>query len=562
MRKKIFRIFSFILMTALLLPCLSTVTFAVEGDEETDKAEGENETITHVKGANVASETYIAGKYYRHLTSLPLTGDNVTDLLAVALSQLGYMESDSVDDMSGETGGSDNYTEFNYNMGDFGVGYGTGNYDWCASFVSYCLLQSRCTEQNKIADWCRKHMGDPEYIWREVGCPKWAENLETVGKYEHSQANGGDYTPKTGDLIFFRWAPNKAIGHIGIVVYCDGERVYTVEGNTSGGTTMVSNGGAVYFKNYAIDYSCIDGYGVMPYIENEEMSEIDYSGAHPTTGLYINAAEKAVYSEPSVESDYVTLPLYTMFEVIEVVEDGLGGMLKAICEIDGKVVEGYIVNSADERVIQLSTTVPRPEPISFLPFDESDGFVGGEVLGYRLDGEVVDENEIIEITESGIITLEGFFGYEKEIERVGYYLDGDREKITWIEDNCFVDPEEQMEQIAGEKVRKCAANAKLEDLSYAEHKITFVLELENGVIPIVGTLNFKVRRAPKQTEPPKPKPTEKPTDAPTEELSESESETLAVTQQSGCGAALGASAVSLVGAASAVALTLKKKKED
>ena len=50
MRKKIFRIFSFILMTALLLPCLSTVTFAVEGDEETDKAEGENETITHVKG--------------------------------------------------------------------------------------------------------------------------------------------------------------------------------------------------------------------------------------------------------------------------------------------------------------------------------------------------------------------------------------------------------------------------------------------------------------------------------------------------------------------------------
>ena len=144
---------------------------------------------------------------------------------------------------------------------------------------------------------------------------------------------------------------------------------------------------------------------------------------------------------------------------------------------------------------------------------------------------------------------------------MGYYLDGDREQITWIEDNCFVDPEEQMEQIAGEKVRKCAANANLEDLSYAEHKITFVLELENGVIPIVDTLNFKVRRAPKQTEPPKPKPTEKPTDTPTEELSESESAT-APAEQSGCKAALGASAVSLVGAASAAAVILKKKKED
>jgi hypothetical protein len=299
----------------------------------------------------------------------------------------------------------------------------------------------------------------------------------------------------------------------------------------------------------------------MPYVENEEMSEIDYSGAHPTTGLYINVAEKAIYSEPSVESDYVTLPLYTMFEVVEVVEDGLGGMLKATCEVDGKVVEGYIVNSAEERVIQISTTVPRPAPISFLPFDESDGFIGGEVLGYRLDGEVVDENEIIEITEAGILTLEGFFGYEKAIERVGYYLDGNREQIIWIEDNCFTEPDEAMEQIAGEKVRKCAANATLEELSYGEHRITFVLELENGVIPIVETLNLKVRRAPKQTEPPKPKPTEKPTDEPTEEVSESESAT-APAEQSGCGAALGASAVSLIGAASAAALTLKKKKED
>jgi hypothetical protein len=104
--------------------------------------------------------------------------------------------------------------------------------------------------------------------------------------------------------------------------------------------------------------------------------------------------------------------------------------------------------------------------------------------------------------------------------------------------------------------------AELVDLSYAEHKITFVLELENGVIPIVETLNFKVRRAPKQTEPPRPKPTEKPTDAPTEEVSESESETSAVTQPSGCGAALGASAVSLIGAASAAAVIFKKKKED
>ena len=547
-------------MTALLLPCLSALTFAVEGEEDTDATGEESKTITHVKGANMASESYIAGKYYRHLTSLPLTGDNVTDLLAVALSQLGYMESDTVDDMSGVTGGSDNYTEFNYNMGDFGVGYGTSNYDWCASFVSYCLLQSRCTTQNKISDWCRKHMGDPNYIWREVGCPKWAENLETVGKYEHSKANGGDYTPKTGDLIFFRWSPNKAIGHIGIVVYCDGERVYTVEGNTSGGTTMVANGGGVYFKNYAIDYSCIDGYGVMPYVENDEMSEIDYSGANPSTGLYINVAEKAFYSEPSVESSYTTIPLYTMFEVVEVVEDGLGGMLKAVCEIDGVAVEGYVVNSADERIIQLSTTVPRPEPISFMPYDESEGFVGGRINQFLLDGEAVDAERLIEITEEGTITLDGFFGYEETIEKVGYYIDGNREEIVWIDGECLLDPDEEMEQIGGENARKCLASVELVDFTYAEHKITFVLALENGMIPIVDTLNFKVRRAPKETDPPKPKPTEKPTDTPTEQVSESESST-APAEQSGCGAALGAGAVSVLAASAGASMLLKKKRE-
>ena len=66
---------------------------------------------------------------------------------------------------------------------------------------------------------------------------------------------------------------------------------------------------------------------------------------------------------------------------------------------------------------------------------------------------------------------------------------------------------------------------------------------------------------PDSTDAPTDAPSDKPTDEPTEEVSESESAT-APAEQSGCGAALGASAVSLIGAASAAALTLKKKKED
>ena len=39
-----------------------------------------------------------------------------------------------------------------------------------------------------------------------------------------------DYTPKSGDIVFFMSA---GMSHTGIVVYCDGDYIYTVEGNRS-----------------------------------------------------------------------------------------------------------------------------------------------------------------------------------------------------------------------------------------------------------------------------------------------------------------------------------------
>ena len=135
---------------------------------------------------------------------MSLTGDGVTDVLAVALSQLGYQEGNSAGQYSGTAGGSKNFTEYCYNMGDWGYGYGGSNYPWCATFVSWALLQSGVTTQNKLSDWCRKHTGDINYIWREVSCVKWANQLENFGYYQKSAAKGGNYQPKSGDLIFFK----------------------------------------------------------------------------------------------------------------------------------------------------------------------------------------------------------------------------------------------------------------------------------------------------------------------------------------------------------------------
>jgi len=94
---------------------------------------------TYKTGANAASSSYKNGPYYSNYTKIPLTGDGRLDVVAVAMSQLGYEESSSVNDLSG-LNGSDGYniTEFNYNMGNYGEGYG---YYWCATFVSWALFQ-------------------------------------------------------------------------------------------------------------------------------------------------------------------------------------------------------------------------------------------------------------------------------------------------------------------------------------------------------------------------------------------------------------------------------------
>lgn len=98
------------------------------------------------------SSSYKNGRYYDNYTRVPITGDGRTDVLAIALSQLGYQEGAANGNFSGEVSGRNNYVEYSYNMGEFGLGYGGSDFPWCASFVSWCLYQSRNTDQNTWKD--------------------------------------------------------------------------------------------------------------------------------------------------------------------------------------------------------------------------------------------------------------------------------------------------------------------------------------------------------------------------------------------------------------------------
>jgi peptidoglycan hydrolase-like protein with peptidoglycan-binding domain len=79
--------------------------------------------------------------------------------------------------------------------------------------------------------------------------------------------------PKVGDQIFF--TNGARICHTGLVYKVDDKYVYTIEGNTSGASGVIANGGGVCKKKYLLTNPKIQGYGRPKY---------DVVKTNPTTG--------------------------------------------------------------------------------------------------------------------------------------------------------------------------------------------------------------------------------------------------------------------------------------
>ena len=105
--------------------------------------------------------------------------------------------------------------------------------EWCACFVSWCYNQAGKSEPRFAA--CQSQ-GVPWFQSRGQWGARGYENIAP------------------GDAIFFDWDGDGSADHVGLVIGTDGQRVYTVEGNS---------GDACKIKSYPLDYGCIKGYGLM-----------------------------------------------------------------------------------------------------------------------------------------------------------------------------------------------------------------------------------------------------------------------------------------------------------
>ena len=443
---------------------------------------------SYVKGTNSASSSYKSSIYYERLTAVPLTGDGRTDTVAIALSQLGYQESDSADDFSGTVGGSKNFTEYNYNFGKYNDTDGYGYY-WCAAFVAFCLLQAGCHNYTKLSDWCRNHKGDANYIWREISCIQWADQLRTTGYFEKSAYKGGTYTPIAGDLIFFVASGKTSESHIGIVLYATDTTVYTIEGNTSSASGVDANGGGVYVKSYAKTSSSISGYGVLPYKVNNNITRIDYSGGRVTPGLYVATTNKYVYKNEGDTSYTWLMPKYTQFTVTSV--SSSSDRMKVSAVIDGKTVTGYVKNNGD-RVIQLSSTA---SVTGYPSASESWGYLDSALDYYHLNSkQSASKPTTSALTVGDTLGISGWVGFTRKISAVGYYFDSSKASITWVS-GALTDPESAVTTAGGANAKRYKILADTSKVSAGSHTVTYVAKLADGTVATIASLSYSAKNS-------------------------------------------------------------------
>ena len=231
------RIVAALLLTLMLAGIAAPASAQPDSFEETVNASvaGTSVSLTYTP-----SSPYASSVYYSRLRGVVLTGDQRTDIINVAMSQLGYHEGDQTSDLGGSnTSGNRNYTEYGYWFGLHVRGDSTGFYnEWCAMFVAWCARQARIPT-SIINNAAYAHAGSNPYYFNVT---------------YHAR---GTHTPKPGDLIFYDWAASeRQWDHVGLVVSVKDGKVSAVEGNASE---------QVRIRTVSINNYEIQGYGVPNY---------------------------------------------------------------------------------------------------------------------------------------------------------------------------------------------------------------------------------------------------------------------------------------------------------
>lgn len=153
----------------------------------------------------------LSDEYSDLWSSLSVPGVGSDDIVAVALSQVGNV------------GGQPYWSWYGF----------SSRVEWCACFVSWCSDQCGYIESGVM----------PKHSY----CPTGVEWFRSRGQWQDRNS-----IPSPGTIIYFDWGGDGIADHVGIVEFCDGSTVYTIEGNANNACKQLS---------YAVGERRILGYG-------------------------------------------------------------------------------------------------------------------------------------------------------------------------------------------------------------------------------------------------------------------------------------------------------------
>lgn len=170
--------------------------------------------------------------------------NTVDKVIKIALAEVGYLEKKSNSQLYNKTAnaGSNNYTKYNKEMHDIYPSVMDFPAAWCDAFVDWCFYKAYGISNAKGL----------------IGgnFDDYTPNSANLYKKKNAWYTSD---PIMGDQIFFK--NSVRICHTGLVYDVDSTYVYTVEGNTSGASGVIANGGGVCKKKYKLNDPAIAGYG-------------------------------------------------------------------------------------------------------------------------------------------------------------------------------------------------------------------------------------------------------------------------------------------------------------
>lgn len=212
---------------------------------------GKEETEGHAHTSECEREAYVCGFETEHTHTLlcysdtkadletkadwektvpNVTGNPANDLVAVAISQLGYTES-----QANYKVGEDGTTKFGYTR--YGEWYGNPYGDWNGMFICFCLNYSN----------------HPDYDFiKNSGVESMRTAAVSTGKYT---AVGENVVPAAGSIVFFDKDSNGKADSAGIVTYAGNGAISVVAGDVNGEVASV---------DYAMNNGTIMGYALLP----------------------------------------------------------------------------------------------------------------------------------------------------------------------------------------------------------------------------------------------------------------------------------------------------------